>query len=315
MLIVFPDELAILRGMQPLDRDVFNYLAERVDFDTGVVGEARRVSYGGMAFDLSEPDQARRAKGKLLKLTSRQVRNSVARLVDAGLLDRLSKKGVNCDLVVRRFFWAKALDVSSSVQNPDGRQMADRLFKLAGLFSLNNKELDVKEDFRRQGDNVSDGITSLQLLQQGDVERFVMFLEWQPSQDELDMIFHRAGVDKSKIKPEWVSEFVAHWWGEGKRCYNQREWTARFGAKMVDFLRNPARFDELRGMRSIKPVSAGAEHYPDYARIPRDDALLVPWMRRHGYGDPLPGHDYRQARAHLQRAVDARLSAERGRLS
>ncbi|MFA6051546.1 MAG: DnaT-like ssDNA-binding domain-containing protein [Methylobacter sp.] len=315
MLIVLPDELAVLREMQPLDRDVFNYLAERVDFETGVIGKARGVSYGGIALDLSERDQSRRAKGKLRKLTSKQVENSVGRLVTMGLLERMSGLRVCDSLILRRFFWAKALHQDNSAKNPDGSKLGAQLGKLIRVFKLNNNNLNTEEQSRWEGKNVSDGTTSKELLLLRENEKFAMFLEWQPSQDELNMIFHRAGVDKSKIKPEWISEFIGHWWGEGKRSYTQREWTARFGKQMISFLRNPSRADELVGLGAVKSRSVGTEHYPDWAQVPRNDSQLVSWMVRHGYGEPLPGHDYRQARAHLQRAVDIRLNTERSKLS
>jgi len=315
MLLVFDDELDILRDMQPLDRDVFNYLAARVDFVTGLIGNPMRVSYGGMALDLSERDQARRVKGDLLKLTPTQARNSVKRLITAGLLCSLSKKGAHCELVLRRVFWVKALEQSSSVKNPDDRLLTFGLTLAANVFGLINNSLDDKNQSSYHNKINPDDITLNNLLLLGGDDRFAMFLEWQPSEDELSMIFHRAGVDRKKIKKEWETEFVSYWWADQKRCCTQQKWTQMYGKQMVGFLRNPERADALCGVGGSKPKLAGPEHYPDYARIPRDDAQLVPWMRLYGYGDPLPGHDYRQARAYLQRAVDKRLSDERGRLS
>lgn len=315
MLLVFDEELDILRDMQPLDRDAFNYLADRVCFETGIVGIPRRVSYGGMALDLSERDQARRSKDKLLKLSTSQIQNAVKRLVSAGLLDRLSGKTRGSDLVLRRIFWVKALDQDSSKLNPDARQMLGRLSKVMHVFKLSNNDLHDANKLSCQSKAVSDATTLKEQQQQGNVDNFVMFLEWRASDDELAMIFRRAGVDQSKIKPEWVSEFIAYWWGEGKRAYNQREWTQRYAAKMVAYLRDPGRFDALHSMGAGKQRIAGAEHYPDYARPPRDDAQLVSWMAKHGYGMPLLGHSYQQARAHLRGSIEKRLTDERRTLS
>ena len=316
MLLVFDEELEVLRDMQPLDRDVFNYLAERVDFVTGVIGRFRAVSHSGIALDLSERDQARRAKDKLRKLTTSNIENAIKRLVAAGLLERLSGPRL-CDcLVLRRFFWVRALGGDESAQKADAAKMLLQMTAAHGIFKLNNNKLSAENEFRCQGESVSDATTlkELLLLQKVD-ENFVMFLEWSPSEDELSMIFHRAGVDKSKVKPEWLSEFVSYWWGEGKRSYNQREWTARYCKQAISFLRNPARADDLLGLGGVKQRHVGAEHYPDYARVPKDDAQLVPWMARHGYGVPLPGHSYQQARALLRVAIERRLKDERGRMS
>jgi hypothetical protein len=318
MLLVLPDELYVLREMRPFDRDVFNYLAERVDYQTGIVGRSRKVSYGGMALDLSERDVARRVKSTLWKVTSDQVRNAVRRLIDEGLLVSLSKKGDKCDLILRRVFLADLLFRDNSVQNPVAAQLPEQLTYLLGLFPLNNNKIEEIKESSEQGRIDSVAITSFSNINNNADDRFLMSLDWQYSEPELLMILHRGGgYTMAGVNPAWISGFIAYWWGEGKRLGNQREWTAKLGMKLIGYLRQPGMFETLHGIseKSDKNSTVNGEHLPDWARPPRDDGQLVSWMRRHQYGDPPPGLDYKQARAYLHRAITIRLAQWRKGLS
>jgi len=311
MLFVLPVELDLLRLMRPLDREVFNYLAERMDYESGVIGRSRQVSYGGMALDLSERDVARRVKESLIKVTSCQVRESVRRLIAEGLLVSLSSSSDSRQLIVCRAFYQKILPAHQSAQNPVPAESPQQLHVLFKALSLNNNNLQDKKQSSPQIRSDSVPITSIYSINNNARETdFVMTLDWQYAENEMQMILHRAGgFTVDKIKPEWVSGFVGYWWGQGdKKRLNQQQWTAKLGANIVNYLRNPGTFESLQGA-SVKAAGAAAEsvHYPDWARLPRDDQQLVSWMRRMGYGDPPPGVDFKQARAFVQRKVDVRL--------
>lgn len=308
MLLVLPGELEILRDMRPIDRDVFYYLAERVDYDSGVIGRTRRVSYGGMALDLSERDFSRRVKETLIQHTITNVENSVKRLVKAGLLEKLSKSGVGCSLVLSRVYW---VSVYSSVKNPVAAQLLGQLLGTNTNISNNINTLDNKNKSSCQSKLDPVATTSIYSINNHACEEFVMSLDWQYSENELQMILHRAGGFKlDQVKPEWVSGFVGYWWGQGdKKRLTQQQWTAKLGANLVNYLRNPGTFENLQGGSAKAAIaSPDSVHYPDWARLPRDDQQLVSWMRRMGYGDPPPGLDFKQARAFVQRRVDIRLS-------
>ncbi|MEO5350202.1 MAG: DnaT-like ssDNA-binding domain-containing protein [Magnetococcus sp. YQC-3] len=317
MLIVLPDELEILRDMQPLDRDVFNYLAERTDLLTGVIGKAVKVSYGGMALDLSEREQARRAKASLIKLTSKQVENSVARLVSVGLLARHSKSGENCQLVLSRVFLVPFLGLGYSVKNPDGRQLGDFLVGLKRIFNSNINELQGNLGLSWEGKSVSDGTTLNTQYQYKGIDKFSMSVDWQPSQDVFDALIARAGFKADLVKDEWINEFVAYWFARPGRQYSQAEWTSRLSMKCVDFLRDPTLFGRYRGVESRSPAQSrplsrsDVGNLPDFARPPKDDDALVSWMKRYGYGEPPIGLSYREARAWLARKIDVKLSEYR----
>jgi hypothetical protein len=308
MLIVLPGELEILREMQPLDRDVFNYLAERMDIQTGVTGVSRRVSYGGMAFDLSEHDGERRCPETLRKLTIDQVRNAVRRLVRQGVLRAMSEKGKGNDLVLMRVFWVDCLGLGSCVQKADASSMPDQMTRVIGFLHSKINEIQSDKQSRCQAKTRPDAITSITHQQQQADERFVMSLDWQPSADEFEMMLFRAGKRVDAVQSEWVAEFVAYWFGEGKRQYTQREWTARLAMRVVDLLRDPGRFERERGgQRDKSPSTAPRAGLPEWARIPRNDDDLTPWAMRHGYGAADIGWNWLQYRGALQCAVEARL--------
>jgi hypothetical protein len=308
MLIVLPGELEILREMQPLDRDVFNYLAERVDFETGMIGRSRKVSYGGMAYDLSEHEAERRRRESLRTVTSKQVENSIARLVNAGLLSRLSKSGFNQSLLLVRVFWVAALGKGTCAQKPDGSQLGVLLGALNKLSSNKNNNIESNSQSSQEARREAVGTTSITQQQQQADEKFTMRLDWQPTADEFEVLLFRAGKRMDAVQQEWVAEFVAYWFGEGKRQYSQREWTARLAMRVVDLLRDPGRFERERGGQQAKlPPTSSRSGLPEWARIPRNDDDLTPWAMRHGYGAADVGWNWLQYRGALQCAVEARL--------
>jgi hypothetical protein len=318
MLIIFDDELEALRLMQPLDQAVFYYLAERVNFETGLIGQSRRVSYGGMAFDLSERETERRARESLRTVTSKQVENSVARLVNAGLLARQSKSGFNQNLLLVRVFWVSALGKGNCAQKAVGSAVGSELGVLLGVlsklsFNKNNyietKQADISEPVHEPVGSAV-GTTSFTHHQQQGDDKFTMTLDWQPTPDEYEFALIRAGKRAEMVKPEWVAEFVTYWFAEGKRRYSQREWTARLAMRMVDFLRDPALFDRIRGSQPGKaaPSAGGQTARPEWARIPVDDEQLQPWAIKHGFGQAEPWMSYQQYRNVLRNKVENKLS-------
>jgi hypothetical protein len=318
MLIVLDDELEALRSMQPLDQAVFHYLAERVDFETGLIGQSRRVSYGGMAFDLSERESERRVRELLRMVTSKQVENSVTRLVNAGLLSRQSKSGFNQSLLLGRVFWVAALGKGHCVKKADGSAVGSDLGVLFGVLAKlsTNKNNHIEQSLETVNESTREpvgsavGTTSFTHHQQQGDDKFTMTLDWQPTPDEFEMALFRAGKRVDAVKSEWVAEFVAYWFAEGKRRYSQREWTVRLAMRMVDFLRDPALFDRIRGSQPGKASSSasGQSSRPEWARIPVDDEQLQPWAVKHGFGQAEPWMSYQQYRNVLRNKVENKLS-------
>jgi hypothetical protein len=311
MLLVLPNELDILRNMRPLDRDVFNYLAERVDFESGIVGESRRVSYGGMALDLSERDVARRVKCTLVKVTSKTVENAINRLVNIGLLSRLSMRGFKQDLILIRVFWVELLSTDNSVQNPVGSSVGFKLGVIIKKIYNSNNYIQDNNNLSCGLVGSSVGITSIQhtTTRAREDDKFTMSLEWQPDQQDLEKILSMYGFVVGDVNKTWINEFISFWFSEGERALSQRQWTAKLARLLVDYLAHPGLFEQRHGIG--KPIeSPGFKNLalPEWARMPRDDMRLVAWMRHFGYGDPPAGLDYKQARSFLQRQVDIRLN-------
>ena len=320
MLIVLPNELELLRDMRPLDRDVFNYLAERIDYDTGIIGKSRCVSYGGMALDLSESDVARRAKGTLVKVSSRVIRNCVIRLINAGLLSSMSAKGFHHDLVLCRVFWVNFLSADNSVKNPVGITVGRQLAFIAHKFNSNNNGLQHDDESRCDSVGSSVGITSVQHTTPcaREEKQFSMRLDWQPDQQILDKVLSMSGFMSTAIKLEWINEFITYWFSQPEKQLNSQQWTIKLARLLVDYLAHPGLYEKRKGIENANAMgSSGLKNIalPDWARVPKDDMQLVPWMHHFGYGDPPIGLDYRQARAYLQRQIEFRLKEWRRGLS
>jgi hypothetical protein len=313
MLIVLPDELEILRDMQPLDRDVFHYLAERMDFKTGVTGKSRKVSYGGMAYDLTEHDGSRRKPETLQKLSKDQARNAVRRLVNAGLLQALSEQGSHQNLIVVRVFYADLLGLGNCVKNPDATQMPDQLRKFFSVLNNIFNNLGNNKNSSCQEKTNPDAITSYTQHQQQGGDEILMTTDWHPDQSEYEMILYRAGFKAEKVNPLWIREFIDHWASDGKRRYSQAVWTKRLAYRMIDYLRDPGLYDRLHGVNQQRPVNSNSAPssrpaIPEWACIPRDDEALQNWAMRHGYGGAEPGWTYHQFRNVLRTKVENRLT-------
>jgi hypothetical protein len=308
MLIVLPDELEALRSMQPLDRDVFYYLVERVDYETGTIGVSRRVSYGGMAYDLTEYDIERRSRDRVRTVTSKQVENCINRLINAGLLERHSQSGMRQNLLLVRVFWAAAVGKGNCAKKPDGRLLGELLGVIKKLSTNTINELQQKEPSSWEAKFEAVGTTS-NIQQQQQEAAFLMFSDWTPTQDEFEMSLFRAGYSADKVNLLWMSEFVDHWRSEGRTRQTQAQWTKKLAYKVIAYLRDPGMFDRLHGVN--QPARSGgqakAANLPEWAVPPKEDHLLNGWMRKHGYGDGPPGFAFYQMRQWLQSAIEGRL--------
>lgn len=317
MLFALREELDVISSMQVIDREVFYYLAARTNLDSGFVGKVIKVSYGGMALDLSERVSSGRRKS-LFVVSSTDVRHSVERLVTQGVFARASEVGKGKPLLLVRVFYVEFMAQNRSVKNELSICLVDRLvLDKRDIFNGNNA---LQEDSMQDchGESREVGRTIFQHQQQADFEeKFTMSLDWQPSEPDLKMILFRAFGAKHKIAdidPVWVGEFVAHWYSQQDRQHTQREWTVRLGARLVDYFRRPGHFDNLRGVRGgagvgKTHVEKSSHVLPDWAKPPKDDAALIAWMRAHGYGDAPRGFGYQETRGWLRRKIDERVAA------
>jgi hypothetical protein len=286
-------------------------LAERVDYDTGIIGRSRRVSYGGIALDLSERDVARRIKDNLVKVSAREVRNAVLRLVNVGILSSMSEKGFHHDLVLSRVFFVDLLSGDNSVKNPVGITVGLQLAFIAGKFNNGINELQQNNETRIDSVGISVGITSLQHTTTTRAREngiFTMMLDWKPDDQILIKILAMDGFVLEKVNKAWISEFITYWFSRQDVLLSQPQWTTKLARLLQEYLAHPGLYEQRRGIN--KPgETPGFKNLdlPDWARLPRDDQQLVSWMRHFGYGDPPAGLDYKQARSFLQRQVDIRL--------
>ncbi|MCK9622226.1 MAG: DnaT-like ssDNA-binding domain-containing protein [Methylobacter sp.] len=304
MLVVLPDELEILRDMQRLDRDVFYYLAHRTDFDTGVIGSVTKISYGGMALDLSERDQPGRDKSNLHKVTSKQIENCVSRLVASGLLVRESRSGFHSPLLLKRFFWESVWGLGSCDQKQVGSRLGVQLGAFSRFLFNRIKSFNVNLDSGRESYSLEVGTTSNNIIINNKGDEYSMFLDWQPM-SELETILTMSGYQIAKVDPAWIPSFKAYWWQRQERKYTDRGWTQKLALWLVGEFRNST--------AKAQPVKKNTGHLPGYGplperfKIPREDDHLVSWMRKWGYGEPQQGISYQQLRNQLRAVITNKI--------
>jgi len=313
MLFALRDELDVISNMQVIDRELFYYLAGRTNLANGVIGKVCRVSYGGIASGLSESMESGRRKN-LFTVTATEIRNSLARLVKKGLFGRLSKAGIGHDLILVRTFFVEYLNAQRSVKNELSKSLVDRLAQDVYDYGNNNNELGKEETRAYQANNSELSINiKQQQQQQPNFEKFSLSLNWQYDIASLKMILFRAFGSKHKISdidPVWIAEFVSYWASQPGRQHTQAEWTARLGTRLIDYLRRPGHFDALRGIKAQEQktyVEKNSKALPAWAKPPKDDAALVNWMLKHGYGNAPAGYGYAETRGWLRRKIDMRI--------
>jgi len=223
-LIVLPSERDRLLGLHAMDERVFNYLCERTDYRSGLIGIKSSVSYGRMALDLSE-HIPRKALAKQIKLTRKDAINSTARLVKANLFTRLEAKANSKRLKLMRNFWRDLLNTNNSVQNPDGTQLVQLMVLLNSDKFNKNSNLSDYSKSRWHNVAIPDGTN---LSTTTSTNSFSMSDEWSPSRAFAARV-KSAGFDiqqDDKLLFDYaLVEMRMYWMAEqGNKARNQIGW-------------------------------------------------------------------------------------------
>ncbi len=313
------DEYENLRNMQVIDREVFFYLCQRTDKETGFIGIKTRVSRSGIALDLSERPEPGRGVRPLWVITSDQVKDSILRLVKAGLLRPHSEAKKKSALVVSRVFFEKWLQRDRSVKKEVPQRFPDKLPESESeIINANNK----LEEYKPPASPVGTGeVPRTRYISSTTTDggQFSMTLDWQPTESELRAILFRAVGGQTSVEaldPAWIADFVAYWSSNIGRQYSQSQWTMRFAQDVIRYVRDPefaAR--KFGGAGSAakgekRAVDVGSKSLPDWARLPKSDDELIGWSRRHGYGDADSGDGWQEFRAKLKIKINRRLAAD-----
>ncbi len=313
--MLMPDEYSVLSQMRILDREVFYYLEQRMDRETGVIGKKVKVSYGGIALDISERMSPGR-RDALLVFTSKQIEHAVGRLVSEGLLKRLESVRDRRQLVVVRIFFAEYLfrhksakkQVGSGLVEGGDEYLLDNSIEIKDIITNGNSMSCVNLDEVGTTIYISSSTTKPE-------DRFSMNLEWSPTESDLRAILFRAVGSKHKLEdidPAWLANFVAYWSGQGGRQMTQQQWTAKFAGDVVRYFRDPAfvaaKFGSgSQGAGAGQAQPSNGKAMPDWARLPRGDDELSAWAVKHGYGDAFMGESYKDFRDRLRGLINRRL--------
>lgn len=314
-MCVNADEYNIVCQMQVVDREVFFYLAQRTD-SRGFIGKKCRVSYGGMALDLSERDSPGR-RTSLWIVTSNDIRNSVRRLISAGILRCESVSSRTNQLILSRVFFANSSNEDRSVQKQVTRRLPDRLpgHENNNVTNINNID-DVKEIGYQTNKREVTTTNIHQLHHRSDETIFVMSGKWLPDEQRLRVSLFNVFGSKftiGDIDPMWVEEFRLYWEARGIKL-SQAAWMKKFTQLIIIYLQIPGEFERRHGVRKrdyqngSTHVERSSKQLPEWARPPRDDDALLNWMRKHGFGDGPAGVSVDGTRGWLRRQIDLRMA-------
>ena len=292
---VLPEELDILWQMKVVDREVFFYLAQRTDYKTGVIGRRCRVSRGGIALDISERMEPGR-RDSVLVFDCDDIKNSIRRLIKAGLYQCLSKKVKGSDLVLSRVFLVEKLAAHQSDQKQVTQGLPDMLPSISTEIDNKNSEIEKESLVGYPSKTGEVTRTNIHQYQQSDDKPFAMALDWKPVDDELNLILFRSGLGHllDKVDPAWLGEFVSYWWGQSGRQHTNRQWTSKLATQIIGYLRNPGLFEQQRGQRvqqeqSKQYFEKNSRALPGWAKPPKDDNALSDWLRANEFGDAPAG--------------------------
>ena len=308
---VICEEYDIVCQMQVIDREVFFYLAQRTDHETGLVGDKCRVSRSGIALDLSERMEPGRRRACWV-INSSDVKDSLRRLCNAGLLSALAESKKGETLRFARVFFVDWLQWRQSVKKQVPQQVPQRFPEHALEINndINQLELNKQTGSPEVPQQVPRTINITTTTSEPE-KQFAMSLEWSPNETELRAMLFRSVGSKYKIediKPEWLADFVSYWHVHPGRQYTQSQWTNKFFQNVVLYFRDPAFVARKFGGGQSGSGSANKSTLPDWARLPKNDSDLVSWAKRNGFGEADSGDGFAEFRAKLQRKINQRLS-------
>jgi len=262
ILLVLPRETAILSRrqaddpddkapiMHALDSDVFHYCCRYTDWATGQIGVFSALSYAGIALALSE-DIPRKPNRSVRRVTRRCVRNSVERLVKAGLLLRQSTSVISGEnknrLLLERVFWAELLRMGETESNTDSRQLTGLMRQLSNNKVFNSSNL-IKTTSAENGDRYCSASTyNSNYISKAKNAVFRLSLTWQPERKWVDCFLQASGFSDKQIEKVWFGKYVQYW-STQEITRTQREWSEHFAKHMQSYLLRPGYFEEVNGI-------------------------------------------------------------------
>ena len=263
LVLILPREWAILAArcvdeahanapiMHALDSDIFQYLCSHTDWATGRIGQQSTLSYAGIAVALNE-DIPRKPSKALRRVKRRCVRNSVERLIKAGLLLRQSVSGM-CDgvsknsLQLDRVFWCALLMTDDFAKNPDSRQIAGLMTELMKNKPFSNSHLNKNRSLINSDRYRSVSTYKTNPLTNAKKHVFRLTLAWQPDRKFVDSFLRASGFSDQQIEKVWFGKYVQYW-STQEIERSQREWSAHFANHMQSYLLRPGYFEGVNGM-------------------------------------------------------------------
>lgn len=301
------------QGNKQLDRNVFAYLVDCIDLETGLIGTRHKVSHSRVAGDISERSQQGK-KSEPIVFTAQGVRNAIGRMIEIGLYDRVSQKGKGGTLVLRACIEKFSYTPDSIPSHESASKKVN--MKLTGSYHLNNQH---NQSLNAENDtplNEKVTINSSYLLTNTPPSvieagtRRSMFLSWQPSEEfkkEINKAWP-ASPEMLKHMKACIMTFKSYWLTQ-KVEFSQDEWQMKLWRNDLEPL--------LTGKRIPMASNQGAaQRTPSKPYTPKPKLLKVPdklfgrvlqdWAKNNaGFREFVPGEDdnqYKQVlRNHIER--------------
>ena len=316
--IVTADEDEALQGLPWAQQLIYlRALRPYMDYATGIVGLRRGISRRSLRETLYVEPERGRHRSAAPYPTESAVRNALAGLERAGLIEQIESYG-------RLVFRCQLALVDQSARNMSGRGTADERPTMSDIKNTNHingmpcmsdpsKALAAHAmiDPPQKSDK---NITNSEAY--STIPRVRVDPATVHGRAALVAVFSELGFPHHQVHAVKVMAMLNRWAGEGVTADDVRELVTALRESGRDFgpayLEGPMR-DWLTARSQEAPdqrIRAVRQFPPAWARVPRGDDDLWPWAKQHGYSEPGPGMDYRTYRANLQRDLEKRLQDE-----
>ena len=300
-------------GNKLVDQAVFAYLVQTMDLDTGLIGIRYKVSNPMIALNVSEKSrQGSRSEPK--SVSASLVRNTIRRLVDAGLFNRLSSKGEGGYLALR------ACIKNSTAESVTHNSIKNKVANL----STHSRQPETVINKGSEGSQCSGSSskvakylpTSLPTTNQKQQNTpevstgpFAMSLDWQPTskfKDTINNSYSPCAITVKRIKAA-IIDFQLYWATQDLQL-TQGAWAAKLFKNDLKLLLTDGTVINRAPKKTINPSSPNPTK-PKTHKTPQSvpDRLfgrkLQDWGMRYGFRAVSPGESDDQYRGKLRNHI------------
>lgn len=319
-------QLLMAHGNKQLDRNVFAYLVDLIDLNTGLIGRPFKVSNSRIACDISEKG-GQGTKQVPIVFTTDHVRNAIKRLCDYGVFERLSMKGQGGNLLLRACIRSTNANPSHSFNQ---NEVTDKLpasyqsqvsenkgdntssttpsygevtISIPSFLPTTSESADTSQSTAVTSSTEVTGKNRNQTGDQDMTTLMSMSLDWEPTAEFKNMINEMKPSKSTVLNLQAaMMDFKLYWSGQNLQL-NQSAWQAKLFRNDLKGLLT----GESLPVRTQKPKTAAAKPPPTMTpKVPDKlyGALLQQWGVRNGFRKVNPGESDDRYRQQLRNHVN-----------